>query len=307
MNVKIGALIVTFNPDLKRLSDNINAIHNQVDVLVIVDNDSSNKKQIEELIKESKIEIIELDHNMGIAAAQNIGMNFLQKEGATWGITLDQDSIVPLDMVSKYTHSKEFNDETTGILALQYLDPTWNEVQRRAKLKSKLKNTEEIRVIASGNMVRIDAWRKVGGFDEWMFIDQVDFDFDAKVLLSGYKIWQINDIVMFHEVGKVIHNPILERLLLFPKKSVFSDHSSFREYYIQRNTIVHAKRYPEFRRHRFQVIVSMIQSRRILVYSAPRLKKLSAAWKGIIDGMKYNPKKDKNFQKFRKSLKGESD
>lgn len=299
---KIGALIVTFSPELLRLKENIDAIIKQIDQIVLVDNGSSNVDAIEKMAEPYGINVIRLHNEHGIAGAQNEGMKFLMDAGMDWGLTLDQDSVLPKNGIEKYTKTPVFNDATTGILAAQYDDPNWTDDQRAAKLDSTGKAiVEKKMVIASGNLVKISAWKEVGGYDEWMFIDQVDFDFNAKLLIAGYKIWQVNEVVMNHEVGKVVQNKILAKILLFPKTAIFSDHSAFREYYIQRNTIVYSKRYPEFRRHRLQTLVSMIQSRRILVYSNP-LPKLFAAWKGIIDGIKYAPSLDVKFMAFRESV-----
>ncbi|WP_162624695.1 glycosyltransferase [Latilactobacillus sakei] len=305
MSNEVGAIIVTFNPDISGLKRNINAIYKQVDRVVIVDNGSNNLDSIKELLQTLRIniDIIDLGKNLGIAAAQNRAISSLDDLGFSWVVTLDQDSEMADESIQKLKVTSQYGDKDTGILAAQYNDSKWTEEQRKNKLDERYdKVVQKKMVIASGNLVNIKAWKAVQGYDEWMFIDQVDFDFNAKLLLAGYKIWQVNNVVMDHAVGDVIQKPMLSRVLLFPKKAIFSDHSAFREYYIQRNTIIYSKRYPEFRRHKYQVIVSMIQSRRILVYSEPRIKKLISAWKGIIDGVKYRPEDDTNFMEFRQSL-----
>ncbi|WP_076647922.1 glycosyltransferase [Latilactobacillus sakei] len=305
MSNEVGAIIVTFNPDISGLKRNINAIYKQVDRVVIVDNGSNNLDSIKELLQTLRIniDIIDLGKNLGIAAAQNRAISSLDDLGFSWVVTLDQDSEMADESIQKLKVTSQYGDKDTGILAAQYNDSKWTEEQRKNKLDERYdKVVQKKMVIASGNLVNIKAWKAVQGYDEWMFIDQVDFDFNAKLLLAGYKIWQVNNVVMDHAVGDVIQKPMLSRVLLFPKKAIFSDHSAFREYYIQRNTIIYSKRYPEFRRHKYQVIVSMIQSRRILVYSEPRIKKLISAWKGIIDGIKYRPEDDTNFMEFRQSL-----
>lgn len=302
----ISAIIVTFNPNIPLLRNNLLAVLPQVDTVVIVDNGSKNNQEIIDCVSDNRVKVLSLGNNLGIAAAQNKGMSYLEKQGAIWGLTLDQDSIIPDNMISMFKKSKHFSEENTGILAAQYNDPNWTKEQRDFKIVNNDEDVERCMVIASGNLVRVAAWKIVDGYDEWMFIDQVDFDFDARMLLSGYRIWQVNSVIMTHEVGKVIQKPFLSTILLFPKTAVFSDHSSFREYYIQRNTIIYSKRYPEFRRHKFQVLVSILQSRRILVCNGPRIRKLLAAWRGIIDGIRYHPLKDEEFQKFRDGLNNES-
>lgn len=300
---KIGAIIITYNPDVPRLRLNIKAICPQVGLVLIVDNGSNNIGMFDSINFSKNVKILKLGENKGIAAAQNAGIRYLEENDYDWVVTLDQDSVMPSEALEKMTATNQFKNKKTGILAAQYNDSKWTDAQRRLKVEFNDNVIEKLRVIASGNLVRIAAWNFVGGFDEWMFIDQVDFDFNAKMVLAGYKVWQVNSVVMNHAVGEVIQKPILSRILLFPKSAIFADHSAFREYYIQRNTIIYAKRYPEFRRHRLQSLVSMVQSRRILVYSGPHFKKLAAAWRGIVDGVKYDPTKDKQFAEFRLKCK----
>ncbi|WP_051006313.1 glycosyltransferase [Liquorilactobacillus vini] len=75
-NSKIGALIVTYNPEVSKLLSNIKAISPQVDRVVVVDNGSINYKNIIEVTNGLNSEMINLGKNLGIAAAQNIGMSF---------------------------------------------------------------------------------------------------------------------------------------------------------------------------------------------------------------------------------------
>lgn len=77
----IGAVIVTFNPEIDRIRENINAIVNQVSCVLIVDNASKNITDIMELIDGiDSVKLITLKDNLGIAAAQNTGMNFFEKK-----------------------------------------------------------------------------------------------------------------------------------------------------------------------------------------------------------------------------------
>ncbi|MCI1632832.1 MAG: hypothetical protein LKI22_02585 [Liquorilactobacillus nagelii] len=165
--------------------------------------------------------------------------------------------------------------------------------------------TQKWRIISSGNLVRTDVWNLVDGFDEWLFIDQVDFDFNAKVILAGYKIWQVNNLIMEHEIGKSIKKPVLTMMLLFKPNEFILDHSPMREYYIARNTIVYSKRYSnhaDLEKFKTNLFHEIIMTRKILLYQKPRIKKIQASWRGIVDGIKYDPEKDQKFIKFKQNL-----
>ena len=64
--------IVSYNPDIKRLKENIIAIQNQVPKVVIFDNGSVNVQLIQEVIlKFRNVELVKSKKNIGIAAALN--------------------------------------------------------------------------------------------------------------------------------------------------------------------------------------------------------------------------------------------
>ena len=74
--MKMGAVIVTFNPNLDRLYENIKAMNKQVDFSYIVDNYSDNRSSIEQLALNFKnVRLIKLERNFGIAKAQNVGFS----------------------------------------------------------------------------------------------------------------------------------------------------------------------------------------------------------------------------------------
>lgn len=303
---RIGGVIVTYNPNIELLKKNISSVYNQLDRIIVVDNGSNNVDVFKpEIIKndfESKLTLKELKSNLGIAKAQNIGVKELYLDKYEWALILDQDTVMPKDAVTNYSSTSQFLEAKTAILSARYIDKNWNEAQK-AELFAGSDSSNRVvpvkMVIASGNLVRISAWKFVGGFDEWLFIDQVDFDFNAKLLLSGYNIWRVNSVIMNHEVGATLVHPVLSKFLLLSNKAVFSDHSAFRQFYILRNRIIFAKRYPMFRRKSHLQIISIIFSvRKIIGYSSPRMAKLRNAIKGIGAGLKYHPDNDLEFQSF---------
>lgn len=299
----IAALIVTFNPDIKRLEHNLKLIKAQIEKIIVVDNGSSNIDSLSSICKYDDIQLIQNGKNLGIASAQNKGFELLEKAGMKWVLTLDQDSLIPLNTVKKFQESQKMKQIDTGIIALSYFDRNWSDEQKKVFKNSDGKNVEEKDfVISSGNLVNVFAWNMVNGFDEELFIDMVDYDFDARLRLNGYKIWQLNDVYLNHEIGKVIHKPFLETLLLLPDKGRLADHSAFRQYYIYRNYIIFCKRYPMFIKKKFLILRTFISTRRIIVYKKP-WDKMKNAWKGILDGARYNPRENKTFQKNIQSYK----
>ncbi|CAH0416490.1 glycosyltransferase [Periweissella fabaria] len=287
----IGAIIVTYNPEIERLTQNILAVLNQFNDVLIVDNCSQNINEIKAIAKNKNVVIIALDNNMGIAYAQNVGVKHYQDNGNKWVLMLDQDTIIPENTYLKMTNLPQFQSKTTGILGMRYLPR-----------EGDLDVHKVTRIIASGNLINIGAWDKVGGFDNDLFIDQVDFDFNYKLQLTGYDIWQIDSLKMKHDVGKQPTNIKYARFLsnLFNLNNI-TEHSEMRQYYIYRNSIIIRKRYPEFFNNIGVVKFTLKMIILSFAYEHP-FKKITAALKGISEAIRYNPVKDDKFQFFKKSV-----
>lgn len=299
--INIAALIVTYNPNIKKLKSNITKIVSQVKYCLIVDNGSKNIQQIMEMVLDVGVQILELGKNFGIAAAQNRGIEQLvRRVGCRWVLTLDQDSAIPSNMIDSYIASQKMNNQT-GIITCAYRDDAWSN-QQKGKFLNDNKNIEKRDFsISSGNLINVAAWKRVGGFDEFLFIDMVDYDFDAKLILAGYKNWQINSVIMSHKIGKVVHHPILERALFLSDAGRLSDHVAFRQYYIYRNDIIFYKRYTMIFNRKFIGLKAFLATRRLLLFPNS-YRKIISAWKGIHMGIKYKPKMDDKFQQFMNTL-----
>lgn len=81
-DITVLAGIVTYNPEISRLRENIESIITQVKQVIVVDNGSSNIGDIKKIIKNfERTVLVELNENLGIATALNkIGEYAVQKE-----------------------------------------------------------------------------------------------------------------------------------------------------------------------------------------------------------------------------------
>lgn len=282
--MKIGCIIVTFNPDIKQLVRNLASVSKQVSMVYIVDNGSYNYHNITGLKKiYDNLKIIELKKNTGIANAQNVGFNEFNKLEFDWVLTLDQDSVISEGYVSKL---KLFTDqEKTGLVTGAYFDTKWNSEQIRSVRKKRSQKVEKINEeISSGNLISISAWKQVGGFDDQLFIDYVDFDFDYKLSEAGYYLYRVNDAEFEHEIGEPVSRGALTTVLFLNKKDLF-DHSAQRLFYMNRNRIIVRKRHRQFGSPLRMTIRELLNLREILVMGPPRSKKMKNAIAGILQGV----------------------
>lgn len=146
--------IVTYNPDLKRLKENLRSIEGQVDDSIIVDNASSNVSEIEELANRFNAQIIKLPENKGIAVALTEIMNFADMNGFGWVVTLDQDSVSPSNMVEQYIKYADMED--VAMISPVIVD------RNSKKVIHGEQNYEYIdRCITSGAMTRTADWKSL--------------------------------------------------------------------------------------------------------------------------------------------------
>lgn len=270
--MKIGALIITYNPDLIVLKKNFEAIKDQVNEVAIVDNGSNNFNKILNMInKEAKI--IKNDKNMGIAFALNQGMEFFKKNRYSWVITLDQDSILSEDSVKKMM---KYSNENVGILCprIKYL----GRPNKKIKINTMLEEIEAC--MTSASLTNIKAWEKSGKFSNELFIDYVDNDFCMKLKLNNYSIIRVNDCVLEHNLGETCN------ITFFNKKFYYSKHSAIRCYYIIRNIIIFNNKYRKNINSFKETIKVFYLFFTNILFCVPRTKVLYYCICGLIDGLR---------------------
>ena len=172
-NVKILCGIVTYNPDIERFSECIKSLESELRDLLIYDNASNNINDIKNVINEStlKHEIKTADKNQGIATGLKYIMNYAMNKSYDYVLTLDQDSIIQKGLINKYL--EYINNNETGALTCiikdRETDGLYNIVES--------KEIEECNfAITSGFFIKVSTYKKISGYDEKLFIDNVDFD-----------------------------------------------------------------------------------------------------------------------------------
>lgn len=289
---KISAGIVTYNPEMQRLEENINAIIGQVDEVVLVDNGSTNITEIEQKWADNlNISIIKNKENMGIATALNQIIEYSLKKGYNWTLTLDEDSVVPEDMIEKYMDY--IDRENTAMIVPIICDRVMSEIDIKEEINSEYTLVET--AITSGTLMNNLIWEEVGGFKEELFIDYVDFDYCMKVRLAKYDIVRVNSVKLLHELGNATEIKLftfLEKLCRdgsewkrrFSELRYTTNHSSKRLYYVTRNQYYYINHYsPYFDAKRLEKGMRITWIVKLL-FEKDRIKKFQAIRKGIKDG-----------------------
>lgn len=226
--------IVLFNPEIDRLVDNIEAIYKQVDKLLLVDNDSKNIEDVEKLAANyANCILIKNKENMGIAYALNQILGYAYENKYDWFLTLDQDSVCAENLIQVYEKYIEIPDIATITSCV---------IDRNFVTEDDFLEDEDYRFvtycITSGALMNTEICWKCGGWDEKLFIDNVDGDICIKFKRKGYKVLSIHYNGILHEVG---HGRNVRFLW---KKDIIYNHPANRQYYMARNQIYVARKYP---------------------------------------------------------------
>lgn len=296
--LKIAAGMVLFNPDKKRLYSSLDSILHQVDKLYIFDNSTEEN----EITYPGNVTYLTEHENKGVAYALNRILEAADTDCYKWLVTMDQDSILPKGIISAYT--KHILEESIGIICPQVVD------FRRSYMEIKKEPKEEFVdfCITSASCIRVSAWKKIGKFDEWLFIDLVDNDFCKRLTVSGYKILRLNDVVLDQEFGRII--PKSERIQEFWNKIAKVLHNDnfakfgyskfvnpIRVYYTNRNIIYVNRKLKYYGKTGYKENYNCNGYVGFLIsFSLPSIlraqekgKVIKAVIKGIWDGKKFKP------------------
>lgn len=268
----IIAGIVLFNPDKDILIDNINTIFEQVDRVILIDNGSPiDLSWLNEHIYKKNVSIIHNTTNMGIAYALNQIMQYGVNQKAEWVLTLDQDSVCPSDLIELYMPYTRLKDAAI-------LSPVIKDRNNESDfIESKEGITEIKRCITSASFNNVAVWKAIGGFNDDLFIDYVDFEYCCRAREFGYKIFRVNNAILLHRLGNMETHDI-------PNKTIHvTNHSASRKYYYSRNACCchrwHKKEYP-LSKLTYHLLALTVKT---IFFEDEKIKKLGSIVKGIMD------------------------
>lgn len=286
----VESIIVTYNPEILRLLKNLESVTLQVSRVIIVDNNSKNSADIKVMSQKFKnVSLISLADNEGIATALNVGISNLEKN-TKWVLTLDQDSVIPLNMINKYWRH-------TTINRLAILSPVVIDERRYNKSFYSEKKIDSIKqCIQSGSMFNVSILKELGRFNSWLFIDYVDYDYCYKAIESGYKIYRVNDVVLNQEFGELHDSKFksfydklwrLTNISLFKKLTYYPEISPLRNFYTIRNRIYCMKYVHGYRLFK-EICLMPIQYLKVLFRGKQKKLLIKSIYSGTKEGIKWH-------------------
>ncbi len=267
--------IVTYNPQPDRLRLNIEAVlRNGIKKITVVDNGSKNADEVSVLLMQyPEAALLRNPKNEGIAFALNQLFQEAYDAGCyPWVLTLDQDTVIDDNLTEVY--GKYCSEKQDASITALHRDRNYQVKQKHTGLDAE----HVVFCMTSGNLVRTAVWKEVGGFDNRLFIDEVDTDFCYRLQKHGYRILRINQPLFLHEIGNAT------AVTFMGKDRIVTNHSAFRKYYMVRNRLYMLKKGRQCGDSYSNLFRFMIKT--ALFEKEDRAQKIRSMLKGLLDGLK---------------------
>lgn len=232
--IKTFGVMSTYSPD-SRVVAGIEIISRQLDKLLIID-DGSQDSSILDSIAIPNVEVHKSPTNQGIANALNQGISIAVIAGASFILTLDQDTIPDEGYVQKC--KKLFLESATstriGLALSDKINGTPSIPPRYSPESYGLVDEG----IQSGMMISTECLEEIGNLDESLFIDCVDTEFCLRARRNNWNIAIVPKTNIQHALGEdLVFRPFGIRIAKSEQEPTFQAHQPFRQYYISRNNL----------------------------------------------------------------------
>jgi|SRR5690606_4796189 len=269
---KVAAVFVLYNPS-EEFIYNLNSVRKQVDWVYIIDNSENvNESVIRKIKLLENIEYLFNKSNIGIAAAINKAAELAIENNFEFILTMDQDSFIEENYINKMLQILSVKGKI-GLLAplvVHILNPK----------EPTTRSLERITVaMTSGCLVRLSAYKFINGFLEKLFIDYVDNEFCLRLKKSGYEVYRLNSVKLYHNLGDIKPKKILF-WKVFP-----TYHSPLRLYYRTRNRLFVYKNYKSiYAKYILQDFILFIKEYiKILLFEDRKYEKTKMIIRGFTD------------------------
>lgn len=241
----VCAVVVSYRPDPHAIATLVETMAGQAAAVVLVDNDSAGDWQSDMARRMHKAGgvLLRQSHNVGLAAAQNLGIAWARERGYEHVLLLDQDSEPGEGMVGSLRDAL-MTLSTTGQVAA--VGPRFHDLREqrdapfvrvRFPFSRKLWCNSSAQTIAcdflisSGTLIPLDVLDRVGPMDAGLFIDNVDMEWGFRAQAQGYTLHGVCAATMHHRLGDT------RRALPFGLGQVVV-HGPLRLYYMMRNRVL---------------------------------------------------------------------
>lgn len=179
-----------------------------------------------------QVSVIRHLHNQGIGRGLNDGLHFAYEVGASWLLTVDQDSLVtPTYVEDLTTYASEILEghPRLGVVGAGTVSDASGLMRYPVTERSGIPSTDE--VIQSGSLWRVSALVDCGGFDERLGNDGVDAAACLGLRENRYLVCIAPHITFEHRIGNA------QQVRLLGHRVILTGHSHERQRAMLRNRL----------------------------------------------------------------------
>lgn len=269
---RFAVVIPTYEPD-RGLDDLLGTLIAMGQRPIVVDDGSSRPPVVK-----PDVEYVQLPQNRGIAAALNAGVRRARNLGATHVITLDQDSMVESDYVTRL--SDAWREAIAVGLRPGVLAPgRVSGITYRGQRVHSMMTVPE--VMQSGAMFSLEQLKNIGDFDGSLVIDCVDTDVCLRLRAAGRDVI-VAPLGLSHRLGRAQCVTVGRRTILLTR------HPPFRDFYMVRNRVLTIKSHGRAE-PRWALVMARRTAVAIVLTAAldnHRWIKVQAMARGLYDGLR---------------------
>ena len=233
----IAGVIILYNPEYTEIIRNIKSYLYGLDLFYIIDNSSQKCPDglLSDIDSNIPVEYIFNGSNKGISYSLNLAAKLALEKGYGWLLTMDQDSYFENEQFNTYVQIFERDiksNDAIGVAGVSY-------VQGNSNLKSFPNLVKVNKVITSGSIINLAIWKQIGGFDEKLFIDEVDHEYCYRVQAQRREVFILHGIHLCHIFG----TPANKGYFSVVAKKGRTIYNKQRIYFIVRNYLYVRKKY----------------------------------------------------------------
>ncbi len=274
--MNIAGVVILYQPPLSVIP-NIATYLPFLDTLYVFDNTETKDELLhQQLLMLEKVVLIHENKNKGIATRLNEAARFSLAQKYDWLLTMDQDSSFDSKALKRYISCIEAVEQKDKIAMFGINHESDNHI-------ADCNCIEAVHLITSGSIINLSLFNKTGGFDEALFIDEVDIDYCYNAIIKGYKLFKFKNIFLNHSLGTKSYHKSLKSFKITSRTL----HSPERLYYMVRNYFYVNKKYPDqfLKEKKIRKIDLLNRIKNNFLYGDQRMRTLRYVVKGWMDYM----------------------
>lgn len=232
MPTRVVGVIPTFQPEPSLLI-RLQELQKSVDLLVVSDDASHcTSDPVLAAAAAENVTVIRHAHNRGIARGLNDGLRLAADCGASWLLTVDQDTDLEEGHVSRLlddAHARAATGVRVGAIGVPMIVDESGVMQIPGHPTAVGDETEEL--IQTGTLWSVAALQEIGGFDESLGIDAVDAAACLRLRENGYSVCLAQGTSVRHRIGAA------RIVRVFGREAMITGHSPERRTTMLRNRL----------------------------------------------------------------------